>query len=382
MKFLPLVWSALWRKRARSIFTLISITVAFLLLGTMSGISASFGRFLDNIPANRILVTPRFGGRLPVAYVDQIARIEGVTHVVPNNFIFGYYQDQKNRLGVSMTDERLVDVLPEMNISANMFAALKRVQTGAIVSRELADRFGWSEGATVPIQSDIPRTDGTRVWAFTIVSIVPDVESIPGGFMIGNYAFMNEGRADEKNRGLAFDLRALIADPSQAGGASSAIEAMFANSAVQVTASPERVVFENGLQGFLDIEFFTRAVSAAALFMIMFLTGNVMAQSVRERIPEFAVMKTIGFTDRAIFGLVLAEAAIPCLVGAALGLALAQLTPPLARAVLRDNGLTPIITPAVVATAFAAALLVAAVSGLPAAWRVRRLSVVDALAGR
>jgi len=107
-----------------------------------------------------------------------------------------------------------------------------------------------------------------------------------------------------------------------------------------------------------------------------------MAQSVRERIPEFAVMKTIGFTDRAIFGLVLAEAAIPCLVGAALGLALAQLTPPLARAVLRDNGLTPIITPAVVATAFAAALLVAAVSGLPAAWRVRRLSVVDALAGR
>jgi putative ABC transport system permease protein len=151
---------------------------------------------------------------------------------------------------------------------------------------------------------------------------------------------------------------------------------------VQVTASPERVVFEQSLQGFLDIEFFTRAVSAAALFMIIFLTGNVMAQSVRERIPEFAVMKTLGFTDRAISLLVLSEAAIPCLIGAGLGLALAQMMVPLARLVLPGSGLLPIITPAVIFYALAAALLVAAASGLPAVWRVRHLSVVDALAGR
>ena len=382
MKFLPLIWSAFRRKTARSILTLLSITVAFLLLGTVTGISASFGKFLESIPENRIVVTPRFGGRLPIAYVDQIARVDGVTHVAPNNFIFGSYQDQKNRLLVSMTDERLLDVAPEMNITAETFAALKRVQTGTIVSRELADRYGWTVGNNVPIESDIPRTDGTRVWTFNVVAIVPDVDSIPGGFMIGNYAFMNEGRADEKNRGLAFDLRLLVDDAARVAGTSSAIEGLFANSAVAVTALPERVAFENGLQGFLDIEFFTRAVSAAALFMIIFLTGNVMAQSVRERIPEFAVMKTLGFSDRAISLLVLFEAAIPCLIGAGLGLALAQMTVPLARLVLPGSGLLPIITPAVIFYALAAALLVAAASGLPAVWRVRRLSVVDALAGR
>jgi putative ABC transport system permease protein len=145
---------------------------------------------------------------------------------------------------------------------------------------------------------------------------------------------------------------------------------------------PERVAFEQGLQGIFDMEFFTRAVSAAALFMIVFLTGNVMAQSVRERVPEFAVMKTIGFSDRGIFVLVLAEAAIPCLIGACLGLMLAQATPALTRLVLQDNALVPTITPGVIASALAAAILVAAVSGLPAALRVRRLSVVDALAGR
>jgi putative ABC transport system permease protein len=145
---------------------------------------------------------------------------------------------------------------------------------------------------------------------------------------------------------------------------------------------PERVAFEQGLQGFLDLEFFTRAVSAAALFMIVFLTGNVMAQSVRERIPEFAVMKTVGFTDRAIFLLVLAEAAIPCLIGAMLGLALTQTMPAFVRALFPGTTLLPVITPAVIGYALGAALLVAGVSGVPAALRARRLTVVDALAGR
>ncbi len=348
----------------------------------MTGISAGFGQFLASVPANRIMVMPRFGGRLPLAYVDQIARIDGVTHIAPANVIFGYYQNQKNRINVSMTDERLVDVVPEMNITAETFAALKRVQSGAIVSKDMADVYGWTVGANVPIESDIAKVDGTRTWTFSIVAIVPVVDSISGGFMIGNHAYLDEGRADERNRGSAIDFRLLVDDAAKVGETSNAIEAMFANSAMQVTASPERVVFEQGLQGFLDLEFFTRAVSAAALFMIVFLTGNVMAQSVRERIPEFAVMKTVGFTDRAVFLLVLAEAAVPCLIGATLGLALTQTMPALVRALFPGTGLLPVITPAVIGYSLAAALLVAAISGVPAAWRARRLSVVDALAGR
>ena len=163
---------------------------------------------------------------------------------------------------------------------------------------------------------------------------------------------------------------------------SNAIEAMFANSDVAVTALPERTAFENALQGVFDMAFFTRAVSAAALFMIVFLTANVMAQSVRERVPEFAVMKTVGFSDRAILLLVLTEAAIPCLIGAGLGVALATMTPALARAVLPGNSLQPVITPAVIASALVAAGFVAVLSALPAVWSLRRLSVVDALAGR
>src|SRR5258705_7436347 len=117
----------------------------------MSGLNATLAKFLENTPANRIMVTPRFGGRLPFAYIDQITRLDGVTHIAPDNFIFGYYQDNKNRINVSMTDERMVDVWPEMNITAEQYASLKRVQTGAIVSRTLAERNHWTVGRKLPI---------------------------------------------------------------------------------------------------------------------------------------------------------------------------------------------------------------------------------------
>src|SRR5882724_11821350 len=210
MKFLPLLWAALRRKTARSIFTVLSITVAFLIFGMMSGLNASFAKFLENIPANRIVVTPRFGGRLPLAYVDQITRLDGVTNIVPNNLIFGYYQDTKNRINVSMTDERIVDVFPEMNITPELFASLKRVQTGAIISRALAERNHWTVGSNVPIESDIPKLDRTKVWTFTVVSIVPDVESSPDGFIMGNFAYLDEARADANNKSTAFDFSLLV----------------------------------------------------------------------------------------------------------------------------------------------------------------------------
>ena len=144
------------------------------------------------------------------------------------------------------------------------------------------------------------------------------------------------------------------------------------------------MVADTALAQILDIDFFTRSISAAALFMILFMTRNVMAQSVRERIPEFAVLKTIGFPDRRIFALVLSEAAVLCLVGAFLALILAQSTPAMMRRALppMQNVLLPVITPGVIAAVLACAMLIALASGLPAAWRLKRQSIADALGGR
>jgi putative ABC transport system permease protein len=148
-----------------------------------------------------------------------------------------------------------------------------------------------------------------------------------------------------------------------------------------VDAVPEQVAIANELDSFVNMTFVTRAVSAAALFMILFLTTNVMVQSVRERIPEFAVLKTIGMTDRGVFTLVLVEALLPYVIGAALGLALSEIPPD--RFGIRGIGpFMPFITPGVIVTGLVLAALTAILGGLPAAWRMKQLPVAEALVVR
>jgi putative ABC transport system permease protein len=380
MKYLPLLWAGLLRRPARSILTLLSLMIAFLLVGLMTGLDASLAQFFERARIDRIIVVARFGGPLPIAYVDQIRRLDGVTDIAPSGVVAGYYQEPRNPMAITMTDANGALVQPEWHIPPQLFARLEQVQTGIIVSRMMAARYGWREGDVVPVQSPLARQDGAKLWSFNVLAIVPDDDLFPVGFAVGNYPYLDQARAEGK--GTVRDIRLLVRDAAHAVQTGNAIEALFANSAVPVSALPERTAYENALTRVMNIDFFTRGVSAAALFMIMFLTRNVIAQAVRERIPEFAVMKTMGFSERGIFALVLAEAACLCLVGAGFGLLIAQATPSLLRRALPPTDtLLPVITPGVAAGVLACALVVAAVSGLPAAWRLRRMSIVNALSG-
>jgi putative ABC transport system permease protein len=110
----------------------------------------------------------------------------------------------------------------------------------------------------------------------------------------------------------------------------------------------------------------------------LFLTGNTMMQSMRERIPEFAVLKTLGFSDNKVLTLILLEAVFLCVVAAAIGLGLARL------AFSFMGSLFGALSPSalLIATGLGIGILLAAVSGLPPAWRSMRINIVDALSGR
>jgi putative ABC transport system permease protein len=381
MKWLPLLWTALRRKPARSIFTLLSIVVAFLLVGIMSGLNAAFAERIENARIDRIVVTARYGAWFPIAYLDQIGRLDGVTHIVPSAYIEASYQEPTNRLFIEMTDARILAVQPEMNLSSDILDELERVQDGIILSRGLADRLRVTVGDRVPFETDRVYQDGSRTWTFNVLATVPDDARSPGGFSIGNFRYLSEGRADKNRQYDIHEIDLLIDDPERAGATAGAIEALFANSGTPVIATPERTRIENNLRGVIDMQFFTYAFSAASLFMILFLAGNVMAQSVRERIPEFGVMKAVGFSDAAVSALIVLEIIVLCLVGAGLGLALANAVPTLAGAIL-PNAPVPVITPRVIGFTVGAAVLVAIASAAPAVWRVKRLTIADALAGR
>lgn len=380
MKWLPLLWAALRRKPGRSIFTFLSIVVAFVLVGSMTGLNAAIDQIVADARIDRIVVTARFGAWQPLTHFDEIAQLDGITHMGFAARLEATYQEPENFLYIFNTDARWGDVRPDWGITPEDFANLNNYQDGFLATTETAERLGWHVGDLIPFQTDRVYQDGSRNWTLHLAGTVPASDKFGENLGIGNFTFFNEGRADNRYNDI-HEIDVIVADSDKAAEIAQEIEALFINTNNAVYADTERARFENGFRAGYDTQSLTLAISGTALLMLLFLTGNVIAQSVRERIPEFAVMKTVGFSDAGVFALVIGETVILCFAGTAIGLLLAELMPQLTAIIL--PGLPdPLITPGVIGVSFACAALVAAVSGLPAAWRVKRLSIADALGGR
>jgi putative ABC transport system permease protein len=381
LKYLPLVWSGLWRKPARTLFTVLSIAVAFILFGILSGVDAGFAHTLEVSRMDRLFTDSRFTAPMPLLYADQIASVPGVTVVAPRSGLFGYYQDPKNFVYVLCTDRRFFSLRPEITISGQQLDTLLKTRTGAAVSAEQARKYGWKVGDKVPIQTKTPQADGNPVWTFDIVAIVDDL-NYPGGggWFIANYSYLDEGRVTEKGTITRFLVR--IKDPERGGQIGRQIDRLFANSPVATRTSSERSGAQAGVQYFGDVNFLTNAVLGAVFFMLLFLSGNTLLQSVRERVPEFAVLKALGFSDNKLMVLVVAESALLCLLAAAAGLVVSELIIPIVSRPLADFVLLLQMPWTAMLLGLGLASIVAFLSSLLPAWRVKQLSVVDALAKR
>jgi putative ABC transport system permease protein len=371
----------LWRKPARTIFTLLSIAVAYVLFGILSGIDAGFAHTLEVSRMDRLFTDSRFGTPMPLSYGEQIASAPGVIVVAPRSGLFGYYQDPKNFIYVLCSDRRFFSLRPEITISPQELETLLQTRTGAVVALELAQKYGWKVGDKVPIQTKTAQADGNQVWTFDIVAIVDDA-NYPGagGWFIANYSYLDEGRVTEKGTITRFLVR--IRDPERGGQIGRQIDKMFENSPVATRTSSERSGAQSGLQYFGDVNFLTSAVLGAVFFMLLFLSGNTMLQSVRERIPEFAVLKALGFSDNSVLSLVVAESVLLCLLAAAAGLVVSKLIIPIARGPLSDFLLLLQMPWTDMLRGLGLALIVALLSSLLPALRVKQLNVVDALAKR
>jgi putative ABC transport system permease protein len=195
--------------------------------------------------------------------------------------------------------------------------------------------------------------------------------------MLVNYAFLDEARLAE--RGTVYAFVVAIENPAQSAQISAAIDALFANSPDETVTQDEKTYVQGQLRQIGDVGLMANGVVGAVLFTLLFLTSNTMMQSVRERTPELAILKTLGFSDNLVTGLVLSESLLLCILAAALGLAAAALIFPLTAALGLGGASLPLN---VVAAGIAAAALLALASGLPPARRARRLAIADALIGR
>jgi putative ABC transport system permease protein len=383
VKYLPLVWAAVMRKPTRAILTLLSVMLAFTLFGLTIGMNATFDKLKEQARDDRIFVFARFSGLVPIALQRQIENMPGVKMVAASSGIGGYIQDPKNRVFVQMMDEKVAKVNPEYPITAAQWQMIRDNRRGILVSKMQADRWHLKAGDTFVIASPmVKKIDGTMSWTFQVAAVTPDISYMTQGYMFGNFDYMDKSRtlSDQSKTG---QFRVLVSDGSKTAEIAQQIESKFANSPTPLQSLTEKVAFDVSNTG-MDIAAVDRDIALAGMFMVLFLTANGIAQAVRERIAEFATLKTIGFSDNGVIALVFAEAAVPCLLGAGLGVGLAAI---LANAIPRflppGQGLPiPTMTVMVLVWAVIAAALIAFASSALPALRLKRMDIATALSGR
>jgi putative ABC transport system permease protein len=385
VKYFRLIWSGLWRKKVRTIFTMLSIIVAFLLFGMLQGIDTTFKQLVNQGRLNVLVTQNPAGLPLPLADLAQVQAVRGVTRVTYRGLFIGDYQSLRNIVIVLPVDsDSFFAENAQFNVSQRDRDALLHTRTGALIMKTVAERLGFKIGDRIPIQAlNARKKDGTATWTFDLVGTfdIPNSPIREEPILIMNYDYFDTGRATDT--GTVQMYQETIADASQAAAISNAIDNLFANSSNRTHTETERASAQGQLAQLGDLDFFVEAIVGAAFATLLLLTGTTLMQAYRERIKEFAVMKTIGYTDRGISALVLSEAILLTLGSALLGLLIARALLPAIGSQLSRFGLPGLELPGtVLLIGIGFAVLLALVSAVPAAIRAERLSIVDALAMR
>ena len=386
MRYLPLLWAGLFRKKTRTILTLLSVCVAFLLFGLLHAVTMAFESGADSADAKRLLTTARYSiiEPLPLAYLRRIEQVPGVVGVAYADWFGAKYQNESNAFPVFAVDpRRYLDMYPEFRIAHDQRAVFFTTRTGAIAGRRLVERFGWRLGQKLSISSEIyPKADGSMHWEFDLVGILDaDDPTVRGNtdLVLINVAYFDEARQANKGRTGWYIER--IADSAQARTIAAAIDALFTNSPDETKTQPEKEFAIGFAKQVGDIGALVWRILAAVFFTILLLTSNTMAQSIRERVPELAILKTIGFSDGKVTVLVLAEAVVLLLLGSGLGLLAATSLMPALNSATGGRFPPLFVHGRTWLAALGIAVALALAIGLPPALRARRLKIIDALAG-
>jgi putative ABC transport system permease protein len=383
MKFWPLLWSSLRRRKARTVFTLLSILVAFVLFSYLAAVRVAFSAGVDVAGVDRLLTTHKTSiiQPLPASYQDQIARVPGVVAVTHASWFGGIYQNaNKGFQGVfqaPIDPEGFLAMYPELKVPDDQKRAWIEDREGVLVGVTTAKRYGWKIGDRVPIQGTFWRKkDGSSLWEFNVRGIYTGDKGVDTTQFLFHYKYFDEAR--QYGQGLVGWYILRIADPSRTAEVTKKIDALFENSPAETKTQTEKEL----AQGFADqignIGAIIQWIVAAVFFTLLLVTGNTIAQSVRERTSELAVLKTIGFSDGRTLLLVLAESVSLAILGGGLGLALGAMA--IAAGDPTGGKLQVFYFPTRdMIVGVILVLLLGIVAGILPAVQAMRLSIVDAL---
>jgi putative ABC transport system permease protein len=327
MKFLPIVWRNLLRRKIRTIFTVLSIFIAFLLFGVLMALRAAFSMGIELAGADRLMVLNKISiiMPLPESYGERVRMIDGVKDVTHANWFGGYYRETKNAFAnMAVEPESWLRMYPEFNLPEDQKKAWLTDRTGAIVGFDTAKRFGWKVGDRIPLEATIFRRSDNRAWEFTIDGIYDSpVKGTDKTQLFFHYDYLSEVLRNVGLSGQVGWYVLKVANPDRSPEIAKKIDTMFSNSPAETKTDSEKAFVAGFANQVGNIGLITQLVAAAAILMILLITANTMAQSIRERTGEIAVLKTLGYGDGRVLSMVLLESCFIAFVGGATGLAVA-----------------------------------------------------------
>lgn len=380
MKFLPLLWKNLWRKKVRTIFTLASVFIAFVLFGMLMTIRTAFTFGVDIAGIDRLVLIHKVSliMPLPVSYLPRLKATPGVEEATHNSWFGGVYQDPANFFAqIAVEPEPFMKIYPEYKLPPEQMKAWLADRQGVIVGVDLAKRFNWSLNDRIPIQATIwqPKGGG-QTWEFNIVGMYDGDQGVDKTQFFFRYDYLDENRAG--GAGMVGWYIVKIADPSASQRMGATFDAMFENSDAETKTTTEKGFVEGFANQMGNIGAIMIWISAAVLFTILLVAASTMAQSVRERTSEMAVLKTLGFSNGTILALVLAESVFICVLGGGAGLGLAWL---IVQGGDPTGGMLPIfvLQPQAVAAGVGLILFMGIMAGLIPALSAMQLKITDGL---
>jgi putative ABC transport system permease protein len=384
MKYLHITWRNLLRRKIRTIFTLLTIFIAFVLFGVLMAIRAAFSMGVELAGADRLMILNKISiiMPLPASYGARVRTIEGVKDVTHANWFGGYYRDPKTGSFANMAvdPESWLRMYPEFIIPEDQKKAWCEDRVGAIVGVSTMKKFGWKVGDRIPLQATIFSRPDRRAWEFTIDGVYDSaVKGADTTNMFFHYDYLDEV---VRNTGFAGNVGwyvIRVSDPNQSAAIARKIDDMFANSPAETKTDTEKAFVQGFAKQVGDIGAIMIAIVVAVMFTILLVSANTMAQSIRERTSELAVLKTLGFGDTRVLAMVLVESCLIAVIGGGLGLALSwELI-----SIVGDptGGFLPTFyfPPKDLIFGIVLVLLLGFLSGAFPAWQAGRLRIVDAL---
>lgn len=381
MKFAGLVFRNMLHSKRRTILTVLSIMVALFLFATLRTVVTAFNAAVATADDTRLIVrrSTSLVFPLPMAYYDRLTRVDGVEGVSWANWFGGIYQEPKNFFAKFAVDvNSYFDLYPEIVVPPDQMAAFKAERTACIVGSGLAKKYGFKVGDTIPIVGDIyPHPDGE--WRFVVRGIyTPGKDDVDANTMYFHWDYLNQTIGDAGMVGI-YVLK--LTDPGLTAAVAQRVDALFANSNAETKTETE-AAFQLGFVSMLgNIGLLVAIIGSAVVFAIVLVTFNTMMMAARERTKEIAVMKTLGYPDGLIFGLLVAESTLISLLGGALGLTIAAVT--YAATNFTAGGLVPSFTvkPQTMLLGFGLSLVMGISSGVVPAIQASRLKIAEALRG-